>query len=269
MTRPVWTFIAFAYGITWIILITGGLLLQQNIITKLQFDILYLFGALGPCLGAFWTARFHYGKASVARLWATFSFKNWNKTVWLLILSPWLLFAVGLLVYRIITGAWFTFAITKQQFELGSGEAYFAWITPFFVYAFLEEVGWRGFLLPHLQAQRTAFSATALLTLIWGGWHLPMFWVRFDFSIGIAIGFFFGIFVGALILTALFNQSKGSIGAAILFHLNNNLASAFEQQYVVAVLSTGFVLLAIYLLRQYGAVNLSATPRIKNFYQLP
>ncbi len=267
MSRPVWTYIAFAFGITWCILIADGILLQQKIINPLQSDVIYLFAALGPFIGAFWTAHLFYGKPGVRQLWATFSFKLWHRTVWLLVLSPLLLFGIGLLAYRIIVGAWWTFEVTKTQFELTSDTAYFAWLAPFLVYSFLEEVGWRGFLLPHLQERYTAFCATAILALIWGVWHLPMFWIRFNFSIGIAIGFFFGLFVGAIILTAIFNQSRGSLWAVILFHLNNNLASAFEQQYIVAVLSTGFIFLAIYLLSRYGAVNFSDAPRVKNFYQ--
>jgi membrane protease YdiL (CAAX protease family) len=65
-----------------------------------------------------------------------------------------------------------------------------------------------------------------VLTLIWGLWHAPFFLFRFQFSLFISIGFFFGLFVGALILTFIFNQSRGSLLAAILFHFTNNLASA-------------------------------------------
>jgi len=267
MTRVTWTYLLLAYGITWSILLTSGLALHRQWITPLQSDGLYLFGALGPFIGALLTAHLFYGKPGVTKLWATFSFTKWNKTLWLLIASPLVLFAIGLLAYRIFTGTWWTFEVTKTQFNLTSGKAYFAWMAPFVVYAFLEEAGWRGFLLPHLQERYTAFRATAILTLIWGAWHIPMFWLRFDFSIGMAIGFFFGLFVGAILLTALYNQSKGSLWAVMLFHLNNNLASAFEQQYVVAILSTGFILLALYLLSRYGAINLSDTTRVKNFYQ--
>jgi CAAX protease family protein len=36
-----------------------------------------------------------------------------------------------------------------------------------------EELGWRGFALPRMQAQRTAFGASIVLGLLWGIWHVP------------------------------------------------------------------------------------------------
>jgi len=38
-----------------------------------------------------------------------------------------------------------------------------------------EELGWRGWLLPHLSANRSFLAATALTGLAWGLWHLPVF----------------------------------------------------------------------------------------------
>jgi len=40
-----------------------------------------------------------------------------------------------------------------------------------------EEMGWRGFAMPRLQAQMHPFAASAVLGLIWGVWHLPNFFI--------------------------------------------------------------------------------------------
>ncbi|MCK5372563.1 MAG: CPBP family intramembrane metalloprotease [Cyclobacteriaceae bacterium] len=142
-----------------------------------------------------------------------------------------------------------------------------SWALPFFTYAIFEEIGWRGFALPHLQDKYSAFKSTIILTVIWALWHIPMFLFRFDFSIGITIGFFFGIFVGAVILTSLVNFSGGGIIAAIIFHFTNNLASAFDKDFIVAVVSTGFVFLAITIIKRYKTENLADIERVKNYFR--
>lgn len=40
-----------------------------------------------------------------------------------------------------------------------------------------EEFGWRGFALPRLMIRRTPFMSALILGLIWGFWHLPLFFI--------------------------------------------------------------------------------------------
>ena len=64
------------------------------------------------------------------------------------------------------------------------------------------------------------------------------------------------------ILTSIFNLSKGSVLATIIFHLTNNIASAFDKNYIVAIVSSGFVLLSIYLLIKFKPKNISSEERV-------
>jgi membrane protease YdiL (CAAX protease family) len=84
-----------------------------------------------------------------------------------------------------------------------------------------EEVGWRGFALPRLQTRHSAFFATLLLTLGWALWHLPLFLYRPGYvTMGAAdvVGWFLSFLTGAVLLTWLYNESKGSLLVVALFH---------------------------------------------------
>lgn len=83
----------------------------------------------------------------------------------------------------------------------------------------VEELGWRGLALPLLQRWMAPLWAGGLLGLIWSVWHLPAFLLSgtpqggWDF-----MPFFLGTTAVSVILTALFNRSRGSILIAALFH---------------------------------------------------
>lgn len=87
----------------------------------------------------------------------------------------------------------------------------------------MEEVGWRGFALPILQRRLVPFWAGLVLGVIWAVWHLPAFML--SGTPQAAWGFlpFFAGSVGcSIILTALFNDARGSILLAMLFHFQMN-----------------------------------------------
>jgi predicted permease len=50
------------------------------------------------------------------------------------------------------------------------------------------------------------------------------------------------------------------------FHFLNNLCSEFDKEIIVAVLSTGFILVAIYVYKKFGTENLSLTDRQRNYF---
>lgn len=92
----------------------------------------------------------------------------------------------------------------------------------FFVLAFAEEIGWRGYLLPRLQARMGALTASLVLGVIWFGWHIPLLLQGGppDWSIPLR-----GVFIisGAVIYTWLFNNTGGSVLAVSLFHAGTNI----------------------------------------------
>jgi len=83
----------------------------------------------------------------------------------------------------------------------------------------IEEFGWRGLALPLLQRRFAPFWAGLILGVIWAIWHIPSLLMsgmpQSTWSVG---PYFLGIIAISVILTPLFNASRGSLLIAILYH---------------------------------------------------
>ncbi len=94
------------------------------------------------------------------------------------------------------------------------------WVFWILTAGFGEESGWRGYALPKLQRNMSALSATLIVTLFWVGWHLPRF---FYYGAYMELGFSVlplaahGFLAMAIVLTWLYNSTRGSILMAALF----------------------------------------------------
>jgi membrane protease YdiL (CAAX protease family) len=91
-----------------------------------------------------------------------------------------------------------------------------------------EELGWRGFALPHLQNGHSALAATLILGPLWGVWHLPL-WLTGSPSNPLALFPIFVISVVAMsvLLTWLYNSTEGSLLLVVLLHATANLPVTF------------------------------------------
>lgn len=89
----------------------------------------------------------------------------------------------------------------------------------------MEELGWRGFALPHLQRRLSALWASVVLGVIWGVWHLPAFYISAAPQSAFSFPFFLlGSVSYSIVMTALYNGTGGSIPLAFLFHWQINNA---------------------------------------------
>ena len=90
-----------------------------------------------------------------------------------------------------------------------------------------EEMGWRGYVLPRLQAKTNALVASLIVGAIWSVWHLPKF-----FGTGSSSGrsfLWFTLFhlAASILYTWLYNNSRGSLLLVTLYHAANNTAGMF------------------------------------------
>lgn len=85
----------------------------------------------------------------------------------------------------------------------------------------VEELGWRGMALPLLQRRIAPIWAALIIGMVWGLWHTPAFLLsgtqqsQWDFA-----PFFLGCIAISVIISALFNATKGSILLCALLHFN-------------------------------------------------
>lgn len=131
-----------------------------------------------------------------------------------------------------------------------------------------EEPGWRGFLLPRLQATHSALTASLLVGVVWWGWHLPLLFLPGHTLTGINPWIFLlGIIGLSVILTWLTNAVKGSILPALFFHASYNVSTLYYPvggiEGVTMSLTGTSLLFAIYgtlvvvLLVHYGPARLA------------
>jgi len=87
----------------------------------------------------------------------------------------------------------------------------------------VEELGWRGLALPLLQRRLAPIWAGLILGVMWGFWHLPAFLLSgTPQSAWSFTPFFVGSVALSVIVTPLFNRSRGSILLPALFHFQCN-----------------------------------------------
>jgi len=244
-----------AYAISWTIGIPLALVAQGKVEWQIPFYVHYLY-AFGPMLAAFIMTGLTNGKDGIVDIFRRLFRWRMRPVWWLVAFSPLAAYFVIVLALRIIQGTWVDLKLLGEvNFlpNLGIG-ALPLWI---FTYGIGEEIGWRGYALPRLQANMSALSATLVLGVLWAMWHLPIFFYLFDPAI--AVGWFFGLMSGALLFTWLYNSTNGSLLAVALWHgaFNYITASKAGEGLGAAIMSTLVMIWAVALIFIYKPANLS------------
>ena len=116
---------------------------------------------------------------------------------------------------------------------------------PFFVYPALiiggplgEEPGWRGFALPRLQQLHGHLVGSLILGVIWTFWHIAPVWLASWYGAGILniynlVLYLLFITSWTIVMTWVFNNTKGSVFMAIVVHAS---ADAFPNAILWPVL---------------------------------
>lgn len=176
-------------------------------------------GTFGPVLAALLLTAYRGGKGEVKRLLGKLLI--WRVSIWWYLFSFLTTAVVALLAIGL--HVWLGGAVPVFN---DPGQLYL--VVPVFLYVLVfstlgEEIGWRGFALPRLQSRYGALTSSLILGIVWGLWHLPLFWMKGDFHQEIPLTLFLLQILGLSILyTWMFNHTRGSLLMAHLFHAATN-----------------------------------------------
>lgn len=131
-----------------------------------------------------------------------------------------------------------------------------------------EEFGWRGYALPRLLPRFSALNAGILLGIVWWLWHLPLVFIPGRFMAGTLP--LFGLLLPEIVLmsilfTWIYNNTGGSLLAALLFHTTMNWSIWVllpSMQVTAWIIGLSIVLLLIVVgivLWRWGAKHLAAS----------
>ncbi len=226
-TYPLPLFFVLSYAISWTI--WSPLWLPRFGATTLPvLPYHHALGALGPLLAAFIVASRQAGQVGVRRLVGRMGPGGVQLYWYLVVLAgPFLLYLLSDAAVAVMTGR----AVRLRHYGLSEEYPEFG-VLGFFMfnlvfYGFGEETGWRGFALSWLQQRYNKFSAATLLTLFWAIWHIPLFFYRPGYtSMGWAgiIGWAVSLWTGSLLLSWLYNGTRGNILMVSIFHATIDIA---------------------------------------------
>lgn len=86
-----------------------------------------------------------------------------------------------------------------------------------------EEFGWRGYAMPALRTRMGWRAASLIIGLIWGAWHLPLFFLMGTAQSQMPIPLFMlNIIAGAVVFGWLYESTQGSVLPALVLHTSLN-----------------------------------------------
>lgn len=197
---------------------------------------LVVAGLLGPMLGGIGFAYATQGREGWREYWSRVIDPRRIPARWfavIFLLAPGLM-AAAVLIDIAVDG-------TSALAQIGNRAAPLLaaplTVAPFllrvFIYGpFPEELGWRGYVLDRLQARWSTLASSLILGAVWALWHLPLFFIR-DMNPHHSHGawslwfwlFMVEVVAMSVIYTWIFNNTRRSTLAAIIFHFMGNLSA--------------------------------------------
>lgn len=218
--RSAIAFVLLTYGFSWTIVVPTGLLTSS---VAIQFAAMTV-AAFGPLFAA-GILVWHGG--STVRTWFR------DALAWR-VPKRWYVAAIGVPLIGVVVQT-VVYAVFFGDLDLAVVPRRLVYLLGTFPVAFLltggnEEFGWRGFMLPHLQRTYSALSASLVVGFVWLIWHLPSDVLMTALGSGWEwpldrIAMRLAVIPLAIILTWIYNGTRGSVLVAMIFHAGWNSMS--------------------------------------------
>lgn len=261
MWRDAGVFVLVAIVVSWVplgvLVVTGREPFAEPLATAL-----WAAGGYGPLVAALVVARAAHGRSGLRRLGR--DLRRWRVGRWYaVLLLPLPIVGVAVLV---------TVAIGAATVDV-AGPGHWLLLPAMFLggilFGGLEEVGWRGYLLPRLQDRTTALVASVAIGLVWSLWHVPLFLIGATTQASTSpLWFTVQAIALSVILTWIYNSTGGSLLLAVMFHgavngwytavVQGVAPTALEAFTAPAAVLTAAV--AGWLLLRHGPTDLAARP---------
>lgn len=187
------------------------------------FMVLFIAGSWGPTIAAVLTlliAEKGKGIGGLFRGWG-----RWNVGFgWFLAaLSPFALAFLAGFIYLVVMGR-----PAPGPMAAATGPAIIMMLVMnVLTGATGEEPGWRAFATPRLQRHLGALGSSVVLGVIWALWHLPLWFLEGTPQYGLPfVPFAISCVTETILFTWIYNNTKGSLAMASLFHFSINISSS-------------------------------------------
>jgi membrane protease YdiL (CAAX protease family) len=272
---PLTTFFLLVFGLTWSFMITDALGSHGLLPFRLPIPLLIVMGYM-PTLAAVIVTGLTKGKAGVRALFGKLLIARVGLKWYAFVIFGFGAMSVAAIALANLFGGSNQSPILSEEASHFPGPIAMV-LNVAMLYIVLglingEELAWRGFALPRLQAKYNALTSSVILGAIWGLFHLPLFFTTTGSSQAGAsfLPFVYGTIILSILFTWVFNNTKGSVLLAYLFHAATNTWTRVfaidhaTNPHISQILTGITTLLAILIIVTMGAENLSRkTKRIQ------
>lgn len=233
---PLVAFFALTYALTWLCWIPAGLAATGRLQLPGPTFLLELLGGMGPLVSAVLVAAQQAGRRGVAALFRPLLRER--------VRFAWYLAALGLMLLLELPDL-ALHALAGGALNLHDLVPLLLVVAPLhFVFVFFvgggidEEVGWRGFALPRLQARMHPALASVVLGVLWACWHLPLWFIPGTFQSAQSFPVYLLGVTAASVLLGWIHNGTGSLLLVVLAHSASDVGDNLRSNLLGEVAAT-------------------------------